>query len=132
MYFADESRGDGIDDALAWTKSCVDSFLAGYKKKTCLAIYLDGTRVSVVSGHSPATARAELPDSVFENGDYLVVELRLDGTWRVVDRQGFGCLSEQARADMARIFGGRWLEGRAREACRARHPAGKMLQAASS
>ena len=116
MYFPDTSTGDGIDGALAWNQSCVDSFLAGYEKKTCLAIYRDGPRVSVVSGHSPATARAELPDSVFENGDYLVVELRFDGTWRVVDRQKFDYLSEQARSDMARIFGGRWLEDRAREA----------------
>lgn len=132
MYFADESSGDGIDAALGWNQGCVERFLAEYKKRPCLAIYRDGPRVSVVSGYSPATAQAELPDSVLEDGDYLVAELQADETWKVVSWQKFDCLSEQARSDMARIFGGRWLEYRAREACRARHPAGKMLQAASS
>lgn len=109
MYFADTSTGDGIDLALAWIQSCVDSCLAKFERGVFLAIYRDDPRVSVVSGYSRATARAELPDSVFEDGDYLVAELRPDKTWKVVSWQKFDYLSKQARSDMARIFGGRWL-----------------------
>ena len=132
MYFPDYSSGDGIDGALAWTQSCVDSCLAKFERGVFLAIYLDVPRVSVVSGYSPANAQAKLPDSVFERGNYLVAELQIDNTWKVVDRQGFAWLTEQAMHDIAQYKGGRWLNAKALQACKARHPAGKMLQAASS
>lgn len=132
MYFSDQSTGDGIDLALAWIQSCVDSCLAKFERGVFLAIYLDGPRVSVVSGYSSATAQAELPDSVFEDGDYLVAELQTDKTWKVVDRQGFACLTEKAMHDLAQYKGRSWLYDKALQACMDSHPAGKKLQAASS